>query len=90
MLRFGIVALGALTFLVSPSQTNAAAGVGPSDSQLELNPCITASVMAGTVACGIMATNIGRIVMKVAIGATLRGVDTELGDVDRLAREGAC
>jgi hypothetical protein len=36
-----------------------------------------------------MATNTGRIVMKVAIGATLRGVDTELGDVDRLAREGA-
>jgi len=35
MLRFGIVALGALTFLVSPSQTNAAAGVGPSDSQLD-------------------------------------------------------
>jgi hypothetical protein len=39
--------------------------------------------------CG-MRNYIGRIVMKVAIGATLRGVDTELGDVDRLAREGAC
>jgi hypothetical protein len=35
MLRFGVVALGALTFLVSPSQTNAAAGVGPSDSLLD-------------------------------------------------------
>ena len=34
MLRFGLVALSALTFLVSPTQTNAAVRVGPSDSLL--------------------------------------------------------
>ena len=44
--------------------------------------------MAGIAACGIMATNTGRLVSgreEVAIGATV----TEPGDVDRLAREGA-
>ena len=43
--------------------------------------------MAGTAACGNMATTTGRLASgseKVAIGATT----TELGNVDRLAREG--
>ncbi len=35
LLRFGLGALGALTFLVSPSQTNAVVGVGPSHSLLD-------------------------------------------------------
>lgn len=44
--------------------------------------------MAGTAACAIMATSTGRLVSgdeRVATRATV----TELGDVDRLAREGA-
>ena len=44
MLRFGVVALGALTFLVSPSQTNAAAGVSGRltaySTKVSLNPCM--------------------------------------------------
>ena len=41
--------------------------------------------MAGTAACAIMATNTGRFVS----GDETRAKVTELGDVDRLAREGA-
>ena len=44
--------------------------------------------MAGIAACGIMATNTGRLVSgreEVAIGATV----TEPGDVDRLVLESA-
>jgi len=35
MLRFGLVAVGAVTFLVSTSQTNADVGVRPSDGLLD-------------------------------------------------------
>lgn len=47
--------------------------------------------MAGTAVCGSMTTNIGRLVSgreNIAIGATAKGVDTEVGDVDPLGREG--
>lgn len=85
MLGFGFVVLGALTFLVSPSQTNATVRVGPSDNLLHkgvIEPCITSGVMAGTAACRNITTDTGRFVggrEKVVTG-------TELG-VGRLARE---
>jgi hypothetical protein len=54
-----------------------------------LNPCTTAGVMAGTAACGIMATNTGRPVSgggKIVIGAAVTEVGTGLGDDDCLGR----
>ena len=98
MLRFSPVALiGALTCLVYSHQSNAAVGVAPSvgDSLLlesVVNPCITAGVMVGTAACGIMATNTVRPVSrggKIIIGGALTGVGMGLGDVDYLGLEDA-
>ena len=45
--------------------------------------------MAGTAACGITTTNTGRLVSgceREAIGAAVKGVNTELGDDDCLGR----
>jgi hypothetical protein len=53
--------------------------------KLSLNRSITVGGTAGTAACGTMATNTRKSVggrERVAVGAT--GVDTELGNVDRL------
>ena len=59
-------------------------------TNVSLDPCITAGVMAGTVAYGsLMATNTRRVVIeRMAIGAIVRRVDTGLRD-DALGRADA-
>src|SRR6478672_7979522 len=85
--------IGALNFLLSPAQADAGVGVGPSVADSLLDKCvmcITAGVMAGTVAYGsLTATNTRRVVIeRMAIGAIVRRVDTGLRD-DALGRAGA-